>query len=104
MRFAIVFLLLMSMGCSKDEVTSYQDLEDYISLHSLADENDVIACAASAKDGSGNTLVFFYPIPGATDYKCFETKDVAGDKDNLSLYTEVELPLEPVFNDIFKGL
>ncbi|MDG1806041.1 hypothetical protein [Flavicella sp.] len=98
MRFAIVFVLLMSMGCSKEEVIGYEDLEDYIGLHRLDDENDVIACAASAKDDSGNTLVFFYPIPGATDYKFFETKDVTVDKDNLSLYTEIELPLEPVFN------
>ena len=98
MRFSIVFVLLMSMGCSKDEAQGYGDLQNYIDLHNLDDENDVIACAASEKDGSDNTLVFFYPIPGATDYKCFETKDIIGDKQNLSLYTEIELPLESVFN------
>jgi hypothetical protein len=69
-----------------------------MSLFSVNETDDVIACAASKNEDSNTAFVFYYPIPGATNIRYFETKDVSVEKNDLLEYTEVDLLKEDVFN------
>lgn len=98
MRWWFYFALLSVLSCSNDELETYTNLQEYMSLQNEVDVIDVIACAASDRIDSDKTYIFFYPVLGATEIKYFETETTEVDKNNFSLYKEIELPKEPVFN------
>ena len=98
MRFLLFLLIVALSSCSIEEIADYSNLKEYMAIHTLDIENNVIACAASDQTATDKTYIFFYPVPGATDIKYFETSDLSGTKENFFLYKEVELLKEPVFN------
>lgn len=94
-----IFLLItvIFISCSKEEGKD-SNLENYLNLNTIDQENDVIACAASKKTDDQTTFIFFYPIPGAANIKYFETEDATVNPNDFSLYQQVSLPKENVFN------
>lgn len=63
----------------------------------------VIACAAGGKEVSMGDekfpiSVYFYPVPGATDFRYFESRSVDMDARDFSKYRLETLELAPVFN------
>lgn len=98
MRGVLFIFGVVFCSCAKGELDDYSNLKEYIAIHTLDIDNDVIACAASDKTDIDKTYIFFYPVPGATEIKYFETTDLTGSKDDFTLYEEVELLKEPVFN------
>lgn len=63
---------------------------------------DLVACAGGRQNGllenaSTPIDVFFYPIPGATDFRYFEATDIA-DSADFSKYVAKPLVDEPLFN------
>lgn len=98
MKKLLLLALVLCISCSKDNIETYETLNEYVDLNSLNSKDHVIACAASKADNSNTVFVFFYPVPGATDFKYFETENTDVEKSDLTLYSEVDLSVEPVFN------
>ncbi|MEM7657982.1 MAG: hypothetical protein AAF399_17790 [Bacteroidota bacterium] len=100
LSFLVVTLLLFS--CQEEIILEERILAGYIALNDSLEQADLVACAAGKEGGflgsaEEPTDVFFYPIPGATDFRYFEAEAVA-DSADFSQYVEKELPDEPVFN------
>lgn len=98
----IVLLVITIVSCTKQSTNEITTLDTYINQSDTVLYNKIIACAAGSPNGiSGEnkfeTSVFFYPIPGATDYKYFETLFVK-DSVNFDKYIQTKLVSEPVFN------
>ncbi len=100
-----VFILVFCFSCEKNHKSSLQEnvLADYIELNAALEMTDLIACAGGKEGGLFNTTdaqpttIFFYPIDGATEFRYFETENVA-DSLNFSAYRAKDLMDEPVFN------
>lgn len=79
-------------------------LQRYIdSLASHEVKSDLIACAAGGHigfttEGPAPTSVFFYPIPGAEDFRYFETASLDADSTDYSGYKQIDKEVAPVFN------
>lgn len=89
--------MVLVFSCSKDE-QGYENLHEYLNSNVVNTSDDVIACAASKKEDPNTVFVFYYPLPGASNIKYFETDNSSVDKNNFELYSEVFLPKENVFN------
>jgi hypothetical protein len=63
--------------------------------------DNVIACAASNANDD-KVSVFFYPRPGTTNFRYFETPDATFDKNDFENYIPVEFPIQDVFNGFLK--
>ena len=105
MRFCslLISLLFLTGACSK---IGNQKLEDYL-VDKPQSEEWLIACSAGDKEGFNGedfpVSVFFYPVPGATDYRYFESRNTDIDPMDFSAYKEVEnLQLDDVFNGYLK--
>lgn len=85
-----------------------QDLSDYLRSHShLEVKRDLIACAAGGQAGfmgkdSQPVSVFFYPLPGAKEFKYFESDSLDIDPQDLSSFREVAAEHAPVFNGFLR--
>ncbi|CAM1356461.1 hypothetical protein [Tenacibaculum halocynthiae] len=91
------FLVLLLLSCSKNEITT-DTLQTYITQKSHLAKDEVIACAASDKNNTDVSYIFYYPILGATNIQYFETESVNSDKNDFTLYNKVSLEKEDVFN------
>ncbi len=101
-RFFIILITLSILSCSKtaDELILVTTLESYLIGEEFAVDN-VIACAAS-HENDALISVFFYPRPGASSFKYFETVDTIGDKNDFENYSLLEFPMINVFNGFLK--
>lgn len=97
MIYRVLLICVLFCSCSNNDL-DYANLKEYMALYSVSNTDDVIACAASKNEDSNTTFVFYYPIPGATNIRYFETIDVSVEKNNFLEYTEIYLPKEDVFN------
>lgn len=97
MNLRSLFLLIVLSACATEEV-KYSNLQEYLTMSTVSDLEDVIACAASKKEDSDTVFVFYYPVPDATNVKYFETVDASVVKSDFSKYHEISLPKEKVFN------
>lgn len=76
----------------------------FIETHAeRAQSKNLIACAAGGQEGflenpDFPVSVFYYPLPGASEYRYFETDDLSADPDDFSLFKEQVLEDRPVFN------
>jgi hypothetical protein len=100
----LFFLLVIGFGafCGCNKKFKTDILSDYLAENSNLERADLIACAAGTElglDGEGKfpTSVFFYPAEGATDFRYFETTNLA-DSSDFTKYTQKFLSDEPVFN------
>lgn len=86
------------MACSEDNhIAIPKNLQEYIDLNSERTLDEVIACAASGKENTNLTSIFYYPIEGATNIRYYELSDVNADEQNLTLYKRKTLSKETVF-------
>lgn len=100
-------LLLLALavgfaGCKKEPTANYPDnLYGFIQSQSdLELTFELIACAAQLPDAEGVTRydVFFRPLDGATNFRCFRTGGTDVDPNNYANYTEMAATSEPVFS------
>lgn len=103
MKYFLYFILcVFSVSCISETPKDENILSEYIELNDSLQLADLVACAGGRMNGllgsaSFPTDVFFYPIPGATDFRYFEAEDIA-DSLNFNKYTFKELEDEPLFN------
>ncbi|MGJ8733755.1 MAG: hypothetical protein ACSHW4_11435 [Cellulophaga sp.] len=100
LKYFLLFLILITYGCSEDGLTSLSSLKFALDGETVVKDN-VIACAASG-DKQGEVNVFFYPREGATNFRYFETENIAADKNNFEAYTELAPDIFNVFNGKIK--
>ncbi|ADY28643.1 hypothetical protein [Cellulophaga lytica] len=100
LNFFLLFLILITCGCSKDKLTNLSTLQAVLDEETVVIDN-VIACAASA-DKAHTVNVFFYPREGATNFRYFETESINVDKNNFESYTEKTPEILDVFNGKIK--
>ncbi|TGV04125.1 hypothetical protein [Flavivirga rizhaonensis] len=90
----ICFLILVS--CSNDDDEIISTLSAYIEGTTI-ETGAVIACAAS-DEISDDILTFYYPEPGATNVRFYQTNNANVDNSNFSNYSRVLLNSDPFFN------
>jgi len=100
LRFYSITLSLFILSCSTDALNIEETLDNSLASKEVVLDN-VIACAASNED-DGLISVFFYPRPGTSNFRYFETEDATFDKNDFSNYTPVEFPIRDVFNGFLK--
>ncbi|WP_303318241.1 hypothetical protein Q4Q34_10950 [Flavivirga abyssicola] len=91
----IIICCLILVSCSNDD-DEISTLSAYIEGTTI-ETGAVIACAASDKD-SNDVLTFYYPEPGATNVRFYQTNDANVDHSNFSNYSRVLLNSDPFFN------
>ncbi|MDY7395122.1 hypothetical protein UMM65_07700 [Aureibaculum sp. 2210JD6-5] len=95
----LVLSLVFVNSCTDNEVEdTYQNLQEYISINSQLELDEVIACAASDELNTDISYIFYYPVPGAKEIQYFETANIAVDKDDFSLYKPAIYKSEAIFN------
>lgn len=100
--------ILLFTACSKDEDTDdLINLSDYIeSNQNFELINELIACAAGDSEKitplETEVSLFFYPIEGSYEFRCFETKTTDIQKDNYNNYEEKSYDLINVFGGYLK--
>jgi len=94
LRFYSITLSLFILSCSTDALNIEETLDNSLASKEVVLDN-VIACAASNED-DGLISVFFYPRPGTSNFRYFETEDATFDKDNFGFGIEGKgvLPLK----------
>ncbi|CAL2103979.1 conserved protein of unknown function [Tenacibaculum sp. 190130A14a] len=94
----LCFVVLVFLLSCATEDEGQVSLRDVIAMNLGVVQDEVIACAASSKADANTSFVFYYPIPTATNIQYFETESIQDDKNDFSLYKEILLPKEKVFN------
>lgn len=92
----IILFLLVFMSCTSDDSVNDNTLESYISNRTI-EQGAVIACAASDAN-TNEVLTFYYPEPGATNVRYYETENVEVSASDYSNYSQVVLTSAPFFN------
>ena len=100
-RFYSLFIVFVIFSCSTDADTVLIVTLDSATENKEIVIDNVIACAASSEENEV-VNVFFYPRPGATNFKYYETEDETFDKNDFENYTSVEFPIKDVFNGFLK--
>lgn len=91
-RFLFSLLLLGGILLSCKKETTEATLQSYIDRNGTLIEHQLIACAASE---ANQVNIFFYPLPGASQYKYFEC--IGNDCSSFTAYTEKIYSQAPVF-------
>ncbi|SEC55144.1 hypothetical protein SAMN04489761_3299 [Tenacibaculum sp. MAR_2009_124] len=99
MQSRIIFVLLtfFMMSCSKND-QGLENLNRYLNSKEAVKKEGVIACAASDKNNTSISYIFYYPVPEARNIQYFETDDINANSDDFSQYKNVPLEREDVFN------
>ena len=98
-RIIHFFWVLLICSCTTDEQNDVKpsNLASAIEGREIA-ISSVIACAGNSEDGE-LVNVYFYPRPGVTNIRYFETETVNEDPNTYGNYTEQQPPLRGIFND-----
>lgn len=100
LRFCPSIIAFLILSCSTDALNVEETLDNSLASKEVVLDN-VIACAASNPD-DGLISVFFYPRPGTSNFRYFETEDASFDKNDFDNYVPVEWPVRDVFNGFLK--
>lgn len=101
LRFCSLIITFLILSCSTDAENILASTLDSTLASKQVVLDNVIACAASNADDD-KISVFFYPRPGTTNFRYFETSDTSVDKNNLENYISIEFPIKDVFNGFLK--
>lgn len=101
--FVGILSLLLLVSCNPtDETTAPASNSLALLTQSLPFETGtVIACASGVED-SEDVRAYFYPPPGVSDLRYFETEDTSVDPNDYSNYTEITLDPQDLFNGYLK--
>lgn len=91
-----IFFSLVILSCHDTTENVVESLETYIANNTF-ETGAVIACAASEAN-TNNISTFFYPEPGASNVKFFETEHLDLAHEDYTNYKEVFIASEPFFN------
>ena len=95
-----VFLSLS--GCSENNEVLPENLSSILASYNESQLDEVIACAASDKNSSATSHIYYYPIPEAFNVQYFETTNTNVDPNDFSNYTQKSLSTEDVFGGYLK--
>lgn len=96
--------MVVIYACQKSEdngnIVPVQSLQTFVSQYDHLEREILIACAASepATNKDFSISVYFYPYPGAQDYKYFESVSVDIDPGDFNQYKPIDWQTLPVFN------
>ncbi|MEM8887144.1 MAG: hypothetical protein AAGD28_04085 [Bacteroidota bacterium] len=103
--FVLIFSLFLFAACEEEVSCGDSDsLSCFLQTHAERSQSkNLRACAAGGQEGFLDdpalpVSVFFYPIPGATEFRYFETDDLSANPDDFSAFKEITLDGLPVFN------
>ena len=97
-NFSLGFIFcFLCMSCSSNDEQELNTLSDFLDLYETSQLDEVIACAASAKNDSTTSYIYYYPIPEARNIQYFETSSIQVDPNDFSQYDLKSLPTENVF-------
>lgn len=99
-RYFTLLIALLIFGCSTDALDLEGTLQESLASKKVVIDN-VIACAAN-NENDDLISVFFYPRPGVSNIRYYETLNATIDKNDFANYTQVEFPLLDVFNGFLK--
>lgn len=102
-KILIGFLALIFLGaCSGDTVDPIDTntLSYYVEQFPDRERDILISCAASEPESNPDfgVSIYFYPFPGATDYRLYESTGVNINPNEYSNYFQVTRNQSPVFN------
>jgi hypothetical protein len=93
------------LSCSSSDdagnVLTNTNLQDVLTGASF-ETGTVIACASSSSE-ENQAIVYFYPRPGVSNLRYFETDSINVDPVNFDNYTKVELGTQDLFNGYLKS-
>ena len=90
-KYIIIVLccVVLCSNCSKDNLSQDSSLAAFVEGNILNIDN-IIACASSSKTDRQTVSVYFYPRPGASDFRYFETNNSDDNKDDYTKYQQIE--------------
>ncbi len=91
----------MCIACT-DEDQNASSLQVYLSGEDIM-EGGVIACAAGEQNGE-NALIFYYPEPGASNIRLYQTGNAQSNKDDFQNYTRVFNAIEEAYFNGYLGV
>jgi len=97
----LFFFSMASCSNEKDKVIITDSLASLIAKTSVK-LDAVIACASSAKEDENTTITYFYPRPGTSDFRYYQTVDSKVDKNDFNNYKRVSITPENIFNGYLK--
>lgn len=94
--------LLIFAGCDSTSPEP-ATLDGYVASSALLFSDQLIACAGGGladdiAQPSAPISIYYYPVEGAGNFRYFETSSISEDPSDLSLYEEVSLDDQPLFN------
>jgi hypothetical protein len=81
---------------------TFNNLAEFIAIHSPRDSAGLIACAASDAMDSSLVSIFFLPPDSMREPRYFENDNLPSDQNDFSQYTERDNPIEPVFQGFLR--
>ncbi|MFC4723322.1 hypothetical protein ACFO5O_13380 [Geojedonia litorea] len=93
----LVFIITLSCSSNPNELIDDGRLSNYLNSNNSVENGAVISCAASDAF-SDEVFVFYYPEPGASNIRLYETINTEVNRDDFETYTRVVTPSEAVFN------
>lgn len=99
----LIFISCITLvfSCQEDDASAENTLADLTAKHSFKIDN-VIACASSSDVDKNTVYAYFYPRPGATDFRYYETTSIEEDKNNYTNYQKITLTPSDLFNGYLK--
>lgn len=101
----IVIFFLGLLSCNMDDEPGTVILQD--SLATLVSNNtveidNVISCASGVVDQENTIIAYFYPRPGSSDFRYYETSTIEDDKNDYQNYRRVAIEPSDLFNGYLK--
>lgn len=98
----VLFYACEKNSASVGDLPGDQTLEAYVDAQPQQLTLNLIACAAGGQQGYFDDAVypisiFFYPPPGAREFRYFETETIAVNPDDWSAYQKTALDIDPIF-------
>jgi len=107
--FVLLLVTILLGGCNPEgpdceACPGLNSLQRYLDVNDdFATDDQLIACAAGGQsilleDAARPLSIFFYPLPGASDFRYFETATIDVDPSDFSNYEELGLERVLMFN------
>lgn len=99
--FAYTTCIFLWYSCQKDETLVEDTLAELTSAIPFKVDN-VIACASTSDTDTNTIFAYFYPRPGASDFRYYETASIEDDKNDYTKYRQIDIVPTDLFNGYLK--
>lgn len=96
----VVYILLCG-ACQDDDPVEDNSLLALTSKNTFNIDN-VIACASTSETDENTIFAYFYPRPGSTDFRYYETASIQDDKNDYTKYRRIDVTPTDLFNGYLK--